>query len=361
MNNNLIKKTLLDGIIDSVISDSIVLKRGRFIKLVGAKDFDCRDEVEKRSEKLAYLYSNSRGFFHHVIGLSSTDILYWKFGDDKQVSVGNHSDLFLHAIYCDEPYLYLRGVSSGKCFEFNMETSEIRGLCDKSFTNTPVVVNDKIYAMSGSCCLDCYSLSGSLVWSCELAELARKNIQLTEGLNFKVSERVRSVESKIIFHVDPYRLFCVSSEDGRYLWDIDDAVDFNWCIGHDNYIYSVRNGMLKTISSTDGSLVSDKEIDCDWIQSEKIGLNLFQVSYTDAHLICGFLGHGLCAINLKTAKVDWHEFDGMTCNRTPIIKNNRIYAQMKGGIEFGGGRGQEYVLEGVGGYMGCPDNRFKFI
>lgn len=146
---------------------------------------------------------------------------------------------------------------------------------------------------------------------------------------------------------------------GAVNWKTDECLSNKWCIGNEGKVYSVFKGSLKTVDAETGDLLLDKPIDADWVQAEKDTLNLFQVNVSSTHLWCGFLGHGLCAINLKTAKIDWHDFDGQTINRKPIIKNNRIYVQlMAGGIGLDNAGVQEYILEGEGGYLEESDNEF---
>ncbi|WP_444917515.1 hypothetical protein [Microbulbifer sp. JMSA003] len=154
-------------------------------------------------------------------------------------------------------------------------------------------------------------------------------------------------------------LFCIDVLTRTLLWRVDYCLGKRWTLDAEGKIYSVYNGNLKIIEVKTGDVLLDRLINADWVQAKKDTLNLFQVSVSKTHLWCGFLGRGLCAINLKTAEVDWHEFDGRTCNRNPIIKNNRIYVQiMGGGIGLDNEGTKEYVLEGEGGYIENSDNEF---
>lgn len=143
-------------------------------------------------------------------------------------------------------------------------------------------------------------------------------------------------------------------------WKVENCLHNNWVLGNEDKVYSVFKGNLKIIDAETGKLILDKAINNDWIQAKKERLNLFQINVSSTHLWCGFLGHGLCAINLETAEVDWHHFDGQSLNCTPIITDNRIYVElMNGGLGLDNTGTQEYILEGDGGYI--PDSNEKFL
>jgi len=189
-----------------------------------------------------------------------------------------------------------------------------------------------------------------------------KKVDIEEVLseaNLKITSRLQSHKNNVLIGLSDGSVASIGLGTSLLNWRVGEFFDNRWCVGNEGQVYSVFKGNLKVVDAETGDLLLDKPINSDWVQAEKDTLNLFQVNVSATHLWCGFLGHGLCAVNLETAEIDWHEFDGQSLNRKPIIKNNRIYVQlMSGGIGLDNEGTQEYILEGEGGYIEDSDNEF---
>ena len=207
--------------------------------------------------------------------------------------------------------------------------------------------------------VEAHDYTGELLWSKDLEEFGLFAHEENYNGASEIKPCTCSYKEDVLINVFPYRLVSINAQNGDLNWVLPDVVDKQWIIGNEGKVYSVFKGNLKVVDAESGELLLDKPINSDWVQAEKDTLNLFQVNVSSTHLWCGFLGHGLCAVNLETAEIDWHEFDGQSLNRKPIIKNNRIYVQlMSGGIGLDNEGTQEYILEGEGGYIEDSDNEF---
>jgi hypothetical protein len=222
-----------------------------------------------------------------------------------------------------------------------------------------LVVGDKLVLVERGQRVQAYELSGALHWEQTLFDYGLDSHTYDFNDKSEIKPCTCSYKEDVLINVFPYRLVSINAQSGDLNWVLPDVVDKEWIIGNEGKVYSVFKGNLKVVDAETGELLLDKPINSDWVQAEKDTLNLFQVNVSSTHLWCGFLGHGLCAVNLETAEIDWHEFDSQSLNRKPIIKNNRVYVQlMSGGIGLDNEGTQEYILEGEGGYIEDSDNEF---
>lgn len=333
------------GILDFINHETLVQKLEDSLQVIDAANLSVIHKVAIESDFIAPLHYDDQGAIYQDIDFDGSDVFYWDFQSENFTKVSHVEGDGLMPFYEDDRVQLLVDASSGWVYSREQGSFSFKELYQVRFpSNKPLVGDGLITHIGLGGDMKCVNFRGEAVWE---STFSRVCPQLTDHSSTKrpsIKPPAHLVDDNIIFHQYPYRLVCISLADGSYKWSTDDVVDFNWCTDGSGKIYCIRQGLLKILSTHDGSILSEKRIECDWIQREKDALNLFQVEATKTHLICGFLSHGLCAINLEFATVDWQEFEGMTCNRKPIIRNHNIYAQMKGGIELQSGDVQEYIL-----------------
>lgn len=202
-----------------------------------------------------------------------------------------------------------------------------------------------------------HNMDGSLIWKRCLNSYDIPREDRWGGCERKIINKTVLHGKNALYNLEPYLLICIDTENGSLLWQLEDAVDKTWCVSTDGFVYTVWQGILKKICATSGKLIFEKNIVDEWVQNEKELLNLFQIELTESHMWCGFLGHGICAINLETAKIDFHEFDGASLNTKPTIRNNQMFVQLtSGGLGIDNTEITDYILEGSGGYLLEPDS-----
>jgi hypothetical protein len=162
------------------------------------------------------------------------------------------------------------------------------------------------------------------------------------------------IGDKVIIHLKDDSIVCLQSEDGSLCWYLENALKYDWSFNCEKKIVGIYNSKLRIINIDSGS-ICEHPIGADWVTSD---IRLHNASATQTHLWSGFFGRGLCAINLENGNIDYHVFDGGTCDAKPKILNNRVFVAIRnGGLGLESNR-QEYILEGHGDYKPDADGFF---
>ncbi|MDO3381610.1 hypothetical protein [Gilvimarinus algae] len=166
--------------------------------------------------------------------------------------------------------------------------------------------------------------------------------------NFILRE-IASSKNVLILWLENGSIIGLDFDTKDILWSVEGFYSKKWAVSEEGVVYTVWKDELVRIDSATGDTTRNK-IKSEFLKTEN--LQLFQLSASSKHLWCGFIGNGLCAINLSSFEVDFHEFSGCTVNRKPFISNNRLYIQLiSNGIGLDGSDLQEVVLEGQSGFI----------
>jgi len=347
-----------NSIVDIVSDKFIILKYPDKLERIDAQSLEVVSTVQT-DLLLAYLYSNTEKALYQSIDEEDRALYVWEFKEQELKKIAEfNSDLVSISVIDDNLYFKGNKKTIGKLDLNSYKFEELFRftLLGKKFLwgNKLISVGQGVRSI-----LQVHSSVGDLFWEKKIQDYGLSDHNLPYQGRTEIKPCSFVFNNNILLNVFPYRLISINAQNGDLNWVLPDIVDKQWIIGNKGKVYSVFKGNLKVVDAETGELLLDKPIKADWVQAEKDTLNLFQVNVSSTHLWCGFLGHGLCAVNLETAEIDWHEFDGQSLNRKPIIKNNRIYVQlMSGGIGLDNEGTQEYILEGEGGYIEDSDNEF---
>lgn len=191
----------------------------------------------------------------------------------------------------------------------------------------------------------------------ELKENWRYPIKSFCNGKFNPLGKINHINNQLLFNTEAAEIVSIDIETGERLWCVEEFSVTGWCHNNDGKLFTCYKGNLKKIDVKTGQLEMDIAVNEPLVQSNSDELHLFQVNISKTHLWCGFLGHGVCAINLETAEIDWHGFDGQSLNSEPKILNNQMFLQfMSGGIGLDNTGMTDYILEGEGGYLEGTEN-----
>jgi len=349
-----------EGILDFVNTEYRLWKHDKLIEKRSAIDDSLISEVAIGND-LGFIYADKEVAYYHVIDFDESDFLCWRFGNPDLLKVSSHSAFCLYLFHQYLETLYFYDSGSGNIYTFNTKDNLFSLLINIPYPNELHVSRDSLVSIGigSSSVIECHDLKGTTKWSIQIDNNNLSVIDAAYHSGCEIQPCSGTYNDNILITINQCHLLSLDVGTGDLNWVLPDILDKQWIIGNEGKVYSVFKGNLKVVDAESGELLFDKSIKADWVQAEKDTLNLFQINVSSTHLWCGFLGHGLCAVNLETAEIDWHEFDGQSLNRKPIIKNNRIYVQlMSGGIGLDNEGTQEYILEGEGGYIEDSDNEF---
>lgn len=350
----MIDKVEIKGIVNFVSSNYILVnfEKEKSFQLLDSCNLSVRLEVPSSFEA-ANLFFTEKYAIYQSVGLDCRELYLWDFIKNNLVQIHKFDADLLFIGLVDNILVF----KSNKNYivKLDVEKKSVDTFKGSRIIGGAFIYQEKIISLNYFTKeINYVNLENKL-----LNTLSLKKI-LPDGLIDQLSSASFFLYSNSALLRSTYgSLVCIDILKQKLSWFVDECVGEAWSFCNEGKVYSVFQGNLKIIDAETGSILLDKPIETDWVQDNKQLLNLFQVNVSSTHLWCGFLGHGLCAINLETAQIDWHEFDGQTLNSKPIIKNNRIYIQlMSGGIGLDNAGTQSYILEGEGGYREESDNEF---
>jgi len=201
--------------------------------------------------------------------------------------------------------------------------------------------------------------NGSTLWSVDVNQILSS---VGNDLPFILEAEFSSefIGNNAVIHLSNNGLVCIDGKTGGFRWYLENALEHDWSFDCNNRIVGVYDSRLRIIDSETGVIIAERKINAEWAVSDRYNrpLHLYRSLATETHLWAGFMGRGLCAINLDNGDVDYHVFDGGLCDSKPKVVNNRVFVAIRsGGLGLESQR-QEYILEGAGGYK--PDSEGFF-